>query len=68
MVDQLLAQDKAYKCYASKELLDEIRAEQEANKEMARYDANHPKIKAVNEAAKGVILALFVSVTRKKAA
>ncbi|MGO1297221.1 MAG: glutamate--tRNA ligase [Vibrio sp.] len=51
-VEQLLADDKAYKCYASKELLDEIRAEQEANKEMARYDANHPKIKAVNDAAK----------------
>ncbi len=52
MVDKLLAEDKAYKCYASKELLDEIRAEQEANKEMARYDANHPKIIAANEAAK----------------
>ncbi|SDG68617.1 glutamyl-tRNA synthetase [Vibrio xiamenensis] len=52
MVDKLLAEDKAYKCYASKELLDEIRAEQEANKEMPRYDANHPKIKAVNDAAK----------------
>jgi len=52
MVDKLLAEDKAYKCYASKELLDEIRAEQEANKEMARYDANHPKIVAANEAAK----------------
>lgn len=52
MVDKLLAEDKAYKCYASKELLDEIRAEQEANKEMPRYDADHPKIKAVNEAAK----------------
>ena len=51
MVDKLLAEDKAYKCYASKELLDEIRAEQEANKEMPRYDANHPKIKAANEAA-----------------
>ncbi|SJL82276.1 glutamate--tRNA ligase [Vibrio palustris] len=51
-VEQLLADGKAYKCYASKELLDEIRAEQEANKEMARYDANHPKIKAVNDAAK----------------
>ncbi|CAH6783130.1 glutamate--tRNA ligase [Vibrio chagasii] len=51
MVDKLLAEDKAYKCYASKELLDEIRAEQEANKEMARYDANHPKIIAANEAA-----------------
>jgi len=52
VVEQLLAEDKAYKCYASKELLDEIRAEQEANKEMARYDANHPKIKAANAAAK----------------
>lgn len=51
VVDKLLAEDKAYKCYASKELLDEVRAEQEANKEMARYDANHPKIKAVNDAA-----------------
>ncbi|WP_022943200.1 glutamate--tRNA ligase [Psychromonas hadalis] len=51
MVEKLLAEDKAYKCYASKELLDEIRAEQEANKEMARYDANHPKIIAVNDAA-----------------
>ncbi|CAM3735780.1 Glutamate--tRNA ligase [Vibrio aerogenes CECT 7868] len=52
VVDQLLAAGKAYKCYASKDLLDEIRAEQEANKEHPRYDANHPKIKAVNEAAK----------------
>jgi len=51
MVDKLLAEDKAYKCYAPKELLDEIRAEQEANKQMARYDANHPKIIAVNQAA-----------------
>ncbi|NAZ98242.1 glutamate--tRNA ligase [Vibrio toranzoniae] len=52
MVDKLLAEDKAFKCYASKELLDEIRVEQEENKEMARYDANHPKIVAANEAAK----------------
>ncbi len=52
MVDKLLEQDKAYKCYAPKALLDEIRAEQEANKEMPRYDANHPKIVAVNQAAK----------------
>ncbi|MGI2881224.1 glutamate--tRNA ligase [Vibrio furnissii] len=52
VVEQLLAEDKAYKCYAPKDLLDEIRAEQEANKEMPRYDADHPKIKAVNEAAK----------------
>ena len=52
MVDTLLAKGKAYKCYASKELLDEIRAEQEENKQMPRYDANHPKIIAANEAAK----------------
>ncbi|MYM57819.1 glutamate--tRNA ligase [Vibrio sp. OCN044] len=52
MVDTLLAQNKAYKCYASKELLDEIRAEQEENKQMPRYDASHPKIIAANEAAK----------------
>ncbi|WP_341660543.1 glutamate--tRNA ligase [Vibrio sp.] len=52
MVDTLLAQGKAYKCYASKELLDEIRAEQEENKQMPRYDASHPKIIAANEAAK----------------
>ncbi|MEZ8573817.1 glutamate--tRNA ligase [Vibrio splendidus] len=52
MVDKLLAEDKAFKCYASKELLDEIRAVQEENKEMARYDANHPKIVVANEAAK----------------
>ncbi|GLT16743.1 glutamate--tRNA ligase [Vibrio zhanjiangensis] len=52
MVDKLLAEGKAYKCYASKELLDEVRAEQEENKQMPRYDANHPKIVAANEAAK----------------
>jgi len=52
VVDQLLAAGKAYKCYASKELLDEVRAEQEENKQNPRYDANHPKIKAVNDAAK----------------
>ncbi|WP_153446569.1 glutamate--tRNA ligase [Vibrio algicola] len=51
MVDKLLSEGKAYKCYASKQLLDEIRAEQEANKEMARYDAKHPKIVAANQAA-----------------
>jgi len=51
MVEKLLAEDKAYKCYAPKTLLDEIRAEQEASKEMARYDANHPKIVAINAAA-----------------
>ncbi|MGX9417143.1 glutamate--tRNA ligase [Vibrio sp. WJH972] len=51
VVEQLLAAGKAYKCYASKELLDEVRAEQEENKQNPRYDAAHPKIKAANDAA-----------------
>ncbi len=48
VIDELLAQDKAYKCYAPKELLDEIREEQMAAGLKARYDANHPKIIAAN--------------------
>ncbi|KEY91575.1 glutamyl-tRNA synthetase [Candidatus Photodesmus blepharus] len=52
IIDKLLAEDKAFKCYASKELLDEIRTEQEINKEIPRYDANHPKIKKQNAVAK----------------
>lgn len=52
VIEQMLAAGTAYKCYASKELLEEVRTEQEAAKEHARYDANHPKIKAANAAAK----------------
>lgn len=48
VIDELLAEDKAYKCYAPKELLDEIREEQMAAGLKARYDANHPKIIAAN--------------------
>ncbi|WP_027253904.1 glutamate--tRNA ligase [Photobacterium halotolerans] len=51
LVDQLLAEDKAYKCYCSKELLDEIREEQMAAGLKPRYDANHPRIIAANAAA-----------------
>ncbi|WP_325891944.1 glutamate--tRNA ligase [Grimontia sp. NTOU-MAR1] len=51
VVDQLLAEDKAYKCYAPKELLDEIREEQMAAGVKPRYDANHPKVLAANQAA-----------------
>ncbi|CZF80342.1 Glutamate--tRNA ligase [Grimontia celer] len=51
VVDQLLAEDKAYKCYAPKELLDEIREEQMAAGVKPRYDADHPKVVAANEAA-----------------
>ncbi|SKA48333.1 glutamate--tRNA ligase [Enterovibrio nigricans] len=48
VVDQLLAEDKAYKCYAPKELLDEIREEQMAMGVKPRYDANHPRIIEAN--------------------
>lgn len=51
VIDQLLAEGKAYKCYAPKELLDEIREEQMAAGVKPRYDANHPKVMAANEAA-----------------
>ncbi|NGN98579.1 glutamate--tRNA ligase [Grimontia sp. S25] len=51
VVEQLLAEDKAYKCYAPKELLDEIREEQMAAGVKPRYDAGHPKVVAANEAA-----------------
>ncbi|WP_028024741.1 glutamate--tRNA ligase [Enterovibrio calviensis] len=48
VVDQLLAEDKAYKCYAPKELLDEIREEQMAAGVKPRYDASHPRVIAAN--------------------
>ncbi|WP_413110791.1 glutamate--tRNA ligase [Thaumasiovibrio sp. DFM-14] len=51
LIDGLLAQDKAYKCYCPKEILDEVREEQMAAGVKPRYDANHPKIKAANDAA-----------------
>lgn len=51
VIDQLLAEGKAYKCYAPKELLDKIREEQMAAGVKPRYDATHPKVMAANEAA-----------------
>lgn len=36
--DQLLAEDKAYRCYCTREELDAMRAEQMARKEKPRYD------------------------------
>ncbi|MGR5146753.1 glutamate--tRNA ligase [Photobacterium alginatilyticum] len=51
LIDQLLAEDKAYKCYCPKELLDELREEQMAAGLKPRYDAGHSKVVAANEAA-----------------
>ncbi len=38
VIDQMIEQGLAYRCYCSKERLDELRATQEANKEKPRYD------------------------------
>ena len=38
VIEQLLAQDKAYRCFATREELDALRAEQQARKENPRYD------------------------------
>jgi glutamyl-tRNA synthetase len=38
VIDQLLAQGKAYKCFCTREELDAMRAEQEAKKEKPRYN------------------------------
>lgn len=51
VIDQLLAEGHAYRCYASEDLLEEVRIEQEAKREHPRYDAKHPKIKAANDRA-----------------
>lgn len=38
VIDQLLREGKAYRCYCSKERLEQLREEQMANKEKPRYD------------------------------
>jgi glutamyl-tRNA synthetase len=38
VIDQFLREGKAYHCYCSKEVLDQMRAEQTARKEKPRYD------------------------------
>jgi len=52
VIDQFLAQGKAYRCYCSKESLDQMRAEQTARKEKPRYDgrcrARHEPVPGVN--------------------
>ena len=51
VIDQLLAEDKAYKCYCPKALLDEIREAQMAAGVKPRYDATNPQIMAAQAAA-----------------
>lgn len=38
VIEQLLSEGKAYRCYCSKERLDELREQQMANKQKPRYD------------------------------
>lgn len=40
VIDQLLLDDKAYRCYCSKERLEALREEQIANKQKPRYDGH----------------------------
>lgn len=51
-VQKLIEQDKAYKCYCSKERLDALREEQEANGQRTGYDGHcsHGKTEAATEA------------------
>lgn len=44
VIDQLLDEGKAYKCYAPKVLLDELREQQMNAGIKPRYDASHPRI------------------------
>ena len=44
-IDQLLEEEKAYKCYMSKEELDALREEQSARKERPRYDGRYRDFK-----------------------
>ncbi len=44
-IEQLLKEDKAYKCYMTKEELDSLRAEQMARGERARYDGRYRDFK-----------------------
>ena len=46
VIDQFLAEGKAYHCYASKEELDELRAQQSARGEKPRYDGRWRDSKA----------------------
>ncbi|MHB1222360.1 MAG: glutamate--tRNA ligase, partial [Gammaproteobacteria bacterium] len=45
VVEQLLQEDKAYRCYCSKERLEKLREEQMANKQKPRYDGTCRSLK-----------------------
>lgn len=49
-ITKLLSEGKAYKCFASKEELDEMRAKQQANKEIPRYDNRSRNLSEADQA------------------
>lgn len=49
VIQQLLDEGKAYRCYCSKERIDQLREEQRANKEKPRYDGHCRHIPASEE-------------------
>lgn len=49
VIQQLLDEGKAYRCYCSKERLDSLREQQVANKEKPRYDERCRDLKEVQE-------------------
>ena len=55
IVAQLIEQGDAYHCYCSKESLNEMRAEQRANKEKPRYDGRCRHLKRPPEGVGGVV-------------
>ncbi len=55
VIEQFLAQGHAYKCYCTKEELDQMRAEQQARKEKPRYDGRCRHRQAPREGVTPVI-------------
>ena len=48
IIDQLIEEDKAYRCYCSKERLDDLRQQQMDNKQKPRYDGHCLKHEPAN--------------------
>jgi glutamyl-tRNA synthetase len=58
VIQKLLDEDKAYKCYCSKERLDALREEQIKNKQKARYDGTCRQLKQSFDSSKPSVVRL----------
>jgi len=56
VVKQLIDEDKAYYCFCSKERLDDLRAEQKANKQRSRYDERCRDLNRVPQAGEDFVV------------